>query len=138
MKEVQILPFIRDFIALLSNSLEVHSPSYRLTKKQRLWLGFCMAGILLTNSICWKQYERASFGAWMTGALSWMFRQSKLDWDKLFKESIRVILEKYGITEGVLELDDTERERSKNAKELYHLGKQKDKKSGGYFNGQSH
>ncbi|MFK7978638.1 MAG: transposase, partial [Saprospiraceae bacterium] len=66
-----------------------------------------------------------------------MFRQSKIDWDKLLKESTEIILKKYGITEGSLELDDTERERSKNAKELHHLGKHKDKKSGGYFNGQS-
>ena len=66
-----------------------------------------------------------------------MFRQSKLDWDKLLKESIELILKKYEITEGSLELDDTDRERSKNAKKLHKLGKQKDKKSGGYFNGQS-
>jgi hypothetical protein len=54
----------------------------------------------------------------------------------LLESSIRVILTKYGITKGSLELDETDRERSKNAKKLFKLGKQKDKKSGGYFNGQ--
>ncbi|MFT5747022.1 MAG: hypothetical protein ACI9XO_004574 [Paraglaciecola sp.] len=44
---------------------------------------------------------------------------------------------KYKLTEGSIEIDDTERERSKNAKEIYHLGKQKEKKSGGGFMGQS-
>jgi len=66
-----------------------------------------------------------------------MFRQSKFNWDLLLQQSITVLLEKYNITSGTLELDDTERERSKNSKCIYHLGKHKDKKSGGYFNGQS-
>lgn len=137
MLKSQILPFVRNYINLLSSSLAIHYPAYRLTKTQCLWLSFCLTGILLTNSICWARFERASFGTWLTSSLSWMFRQSKIDWDKLFKTSILVILRKYGITEGTLELDDTGRERSKNAKKLHHLGKQKDKKSGGYFNGQS-
>ena len=137
MLRAQILPFIHDYLKLLSDSLAAHHPAYRLTKTQILWISFCLTGILLTNSICWARYERASFGSWLTGALSWMFRQSKIDWDKLFKESVLVILNKYGITEGTLELDDTDRARSKNAKKLHNLGKQKDKKSGGFFNGQS-
>ena len=66
-----------------------------------------------------------------------MFRQSKIDWAGLFRQSIEVLLKKYEITEGSIEIDDTERERSKNSKLIYHLGKQKDKKSGGYFMGQS-
>ena len=137
MLRAQILPFIHDYLKLLSDSLAAHHPAYRLTKTQILWISFCLTGILLTNSICWARYERASFGSWLTGALSWMFRQSKIYWDKLFKESVLVILNKYGITEGTLELDDTDRARSKNAKKLHNLGKQKDKKSGGFFNGQS-
>ncbi len=137
MINAQILPFIKAYIKLLSDSLAVHHPAYRLTNRQKLWLSFCIMGILLTNSVCWARFERASFGSWSLGALSWMFRRSKLDWNKLLVESIRVIIAKYGITCGALELDDTERERSKNARRLHHLGKHKDKKSGGYFNGQS-
>ena len=137
MIQAQLLPFIRDYIRLLSGSLAEHHPENRLTQKQELWLCFCLTGILLTNTVCWARFERASFGGWLLAALSWMFRKSKLEWDKMFVESIGVILEKYGIESGTLELDDTERERSKNAKRLYKLGKQKDKKSGGYFNGQS-
>jgi hypothetical protein len=137
MKEAQILPFIREFMNLLSVSLSTHHPLSRLTKIQKLWLSFCLTGILLTNTVCWARFERASFGSWLMASLSWMFRQSRIDWDNLLKESIRVILEKYNIKSGTLELDDTDRERSKNAKQLFKLGKQKDKKSGGYFNGQS-
>ena len=137
MKEVQILPFIRDFINLLTDSLTSEHPDFHLTRTQKLWISFCLTGILMTNTVCWARFERASFGGWMEAALSWMFRKSKIDWHKLLKGSILVLLEKYGITSGTLELDDTERERSKNAKKIHGLGKQKDKKSGGYFNGQS-
>jgi len=138
MLRAQILPFIHDYLKLLSDSLAAHHPAYRLTKTQILWISFCLTGILLTNSICWARYERASFGSWLTGALSWMFRQSKIDWDKLFKESVLVILNKYGITEGTLELDDTDRARSKNAKKLHNLGKQKDKKKWRFFQWTEH
>ena len=137
MKEVQILPFIRDFINLLTSSISVEHPDFHLTKTQKLWISFCLTGILLTNTVCWARFERASFGGWLEPALSWMFRRSKIDWNKLLKGSVSVILKKYGIESGSLELDDTERERSKNAKQIYGLGKQKDKKSGGFFNGQS-
>lgn len=137
MKEVQILPFIRDFINLLTSSLKEEHRDFYLTKTQKLWISFCLTGILLTNTVCWARFERASLGGWLEPALSWMFRRSKIDWSKLLKGSITVILKKYGIESGSLELDDTERERSKNAKQIYGLGKQKDKKSGGYFNGQS-
>ena len=136
MIKAQILPFIRQFIDDLSSGLTKHDPAYALTKRQELWLAFCITGIILTNSVCWSKFSRASFGNWSVAALSWMFRKSKIDWDKLFQRSVVTILEKYNIISGMLELDDTDRERSKNAKQIYHLGKQKDKKSGGYFMGQ--
>ena len=91
---------------------------------------------MLTNTVCWARFERVSYGNWLLPALSWMFRKSKINWEELLKSSVKVILMKYEIKEGTLELDDTDRERSKNAKKLYKLGKHKDKKSGGYFNGQ--
>jgi len=133
----QILAFIRDYLELLSSSLAAKDGAYRLTSIQKCWLGFCISGILLTNSICWAKFSRAGLGSWLEKSLSWMFRQSKINWEKLFEHSIDVLLKKYDLTEGSLEIDDTERERSKNSKEIYHLGKHKDKKSGGYFLGQS-
>lgn len=51
--------------------------------------------------------------------------------------SIQYLIKVYGIEQGVLEVDDTENERSKNAKLIHGLGKVKDKKSGGYFKGQN-
>lgn len=137
MSEAQILPFLKAYINLVDSSLKDLCPSYRLSVIQKTWLCFCMTGILLTNTICWARYERMSFGDKLVAALSWMFRHSPINWAKLLEASIRSILRKYGITSGTLELDDTERKRSKNARLLYKLSKQKDKKSGGFFNGQS-
>jgi hypothetical protein len=133
----QILPFIVEYVEMVSNSLLQADASYRLTKTQRLWLCFCLGGILLTNSVCWTKFSRAGLGSWLDKSLSWMFRHSKINWEKLFQHSVQSILKKNNLTEGSLEIDDTERERSKNSKQIHHLGKQKDKKSGGYFMGQS-
>ncbi len=48
-----------------------------------------------------------------------------------------VVLRKYGIKEGVLIADDTDKKRSKNTKRIYKTHKVKDKSTNGYFNGQS-
>jgi len=130
-----IATFIKEYVQTLSESLKLEG--CHLTKCQCIWLGFCLTGILLTNSINWSAYSRWSFGSYRVAALSWMFRKSKINFAKLFEKSIHQLLVVYNITEGALVIDDTERERSKNAKKLHALGKQKDKRSGGYYLGQN-
>jgi DDE superfamily endonuclease len=93
--------------------------------------------VLVTNSICWARFERASLGTYSLAALSWMFRHSKIPWDHLLMASVRVILRHHGITSGSLVIDDTDNQRSKAAKALAHLYKLRDKESGGYIWGQS-
>lgn len=66
-----------------------------------------------------------------------MFRNSSIDFERLLIMSIIQIISTYDLSSGVLEVDDTENERSKNAKSIFGLGKVKDKRSGGYFNGQN-
>jgi hypothetical protein len=65
-----------------------------------------------------------------------MFINSKIVWIFLLRASVRVILSKYGITEGVLVLDDSDKKRSKSTKKIFKAYKIKDKGSGGYINGQ--
>jgi len=93
--------------------------------------------ILVTNSVCWARFERASLGNYSLAALSWMFRRSKIPWELLFQMGVRVVLRKYGITEGVLAADDSDKKRSKVVKRIFKAHKIKDKASGGYIMGQS-
>ena len=108
-----------------------------MSTMQRAWLAFCVTAVLVTNSICWARFERASLGSYSLAALSWMFRHSKIPWDELLVASVRVILRHYGLHSGSLVIDDTDNKRSKSAQTLAHLYKLRDKESGGYVWGQS-
>jgi hypothetical protein len=93
--------------------------------------------MLLTNSVCWAKFERASLGEYKIAALSWMFREAKVAWDHLLLASVTLVLERHGITDGVLVLDESDRARSKRTKRIHKVHKQKHKISGGYVNGQT-
>jgi hypothetical protein len=131
------LPFIEAFIDELGEGLQAHDPTLKLSGIQRGWLGFCLMGIILTNSICWARFERMSLGSYKVGALSWMFRQSRIPWGMLLQLGVGVILKRYGITAGILATDDTDHQRSKKTPTLYKTHKIRDKGSGGYINGQN-
>lgn len=130
-------PFIKTFVTDLDTALGKLKPNAKLTQLQKIWLGFCLTGMLLTNSVCWAKFERASLGEYKIGALSWMFREAKIAWDYLLLASVTLVLERHGITEGVLVLDESDRARSKRTKRIYGAHKQKHKASGGYVNGQT-
>jgi len=131
------LPFITTYIEKLNAAIETHSPGQELSRKQRYWLSFCVMSIIITNSVCWSRFEKAGIGQYSTAALSWMFRKSKIPWDLLLQLSVSVILKRYGITEGSIGIDDTDKKRSKSTKKISHVHKIKDKPSGGYVMGQS-
>jgi len=77
------LPFIRAFVEAMDEAIAAHSPGQRMAALQRAWLSFCLTAILVTNSICWARFERASLGTYSLAALSWMFRHSKIPWEHL-------------------------------------------------------
>ena len=130
-------PFVRAFVDVVDEAIREQSPSHGMSAIQRTWLAFCVTAVLVTNSICWARFERASLGTYSLAALSWMFRHSKIPWDELLVASVRVILRHYKMTSGSLVVDDTDNQRSKSAKALAHLYKLRDKDSGGYRWGQS-
>jgi hypothetical protein len=130
-------PFVRAFIDAVDEAIRQDHPSHGMSVIQRTWLAFCVTAVLVTHSICWARFERASLGTYALAALSWMFRHSKMPWDALLVASVRVILRHHGITSGSLVIDDTDNPRSKAAKKLAHLYKLRDKESGGYIWGQS-
>ncbi len=130
-------PFVRAFIEAVDTAIRAHQPHHAMSATQRAWLAFCVTAVLVTNSICWARFERASLGTYSLAALSWMFRHSKIPWDHLLVASVRVILRHHGITSGSLVIDDTDNQRSTAATALAHLYKLRDKESGGYLWGQS-
>jgi hypothetical protein len=131
------LPFVTAFVETIDAVIRDHHPGQGLSALQRTWLAFCVTAILVTNSICWARFERASLGTDSLAALSWMFRHAKIPWEHLLVASVRSILKAYGITCGTLVIDDTDKKRSKAATTLAHLYKLHDKESGGYVWGQS-
>src|SRR3982074_3065039 len=130
-------PFVRTFIDAVDQAIRQDHPDSGMSAIQCSWLAFCVTATLVTNSICWARFERASLGTYSMAALSWMFRHSKIPWDQLLVASCGVILQHHGLTSGSLVIDDTDNQRSKSAKALAHLYKLRDKESGGYLWGQS-
>src|SRR5215468_1683500 len=130
-------PFVSAFVEAIDDALREQHPNRTMSATQRAWLAFCVTAVLVTNSICWARFKRASLGTYAMAALSWMFRHSKMPWDHLLVASVRVILRHHGLTSGNLVIDDTDTPRSKAAKALAHLYKLRDKDSGGYLWGQS-
>lgn len=131
------LPFIESFIKEIDTELHIKGKQFWLSKIQKKWLGFCLMSIIVINSINWYGFERISLKAFTISGLSWMFRHSKISWELLLKSAVRVIVKFYNIKYGVIAIDDSDNERSKNAKFIYKLHKIKDKKTGGYVLGQT-
>lgn len=125
------LGFIRDFVNDLEQGLQDLNPENSLTPKQKDWLGVCLQGILVTDSVCWARMERASLGRYSDGMISWHFRRPGEYWEWLLQASVGALLHTYGITEGLLVLDDTDQPRSKSTTRLYQVHAFKDKASGG-------
>ena len=114
-------PFVSAFVTAVDEVIRAHHPRHGLSTRQRAWLAFCVPAVLVTNSICWARFERASLGTYSLAALSWMFRHSKMPWDQLLVASVRVVLRHHGLTAGSLVIDDTDNPRSKSAKALAYL-----------------
>src|SRR6266487_4434460 len=116
-------PFVSAFVDAVDEAIRAHSPSHGMSAMQRAWLAFCVTAVLVTNSMCWARFARASLGTYALAALSWMFRHSKIPWEHLLVASVRVILRHHGITSGNLVIDDTDHPRSKSAKPPAYLYK---------------
>jgi hypothetical protein len=66
-------PFVSAFIDAVDEAIRQHHPNHRMSAIQRTWLAFCVTAVLVTHSICWARFERASLGTYLTfplGAVS--------------------------------------------------------------------
>jgi hypothetical protein len=132
-----VLPFINLHVDSLDEAIRKSSPGQKLSRIQKAWLKFCLMGILLTNSVCWAAFERGSLGKYQVGAIAWMFRHSRIAWEEIWQASISLVLRQYGLREGILVADDTDHRRAKLTPAIWRTYKIFDKKTGGYFNGQT-
>ena len=66
----QTLPFVTAYVEELDTALRAIDPESGLTRVQKGWVSFCLLAIVVTNSICWKRFERASLGRCSHASLS--------------------------------------------------------------------
>jgi hypothetical protein len=92
--------------------------------------------ILATKSVCWAKFNRVSLGRYSKSALCRFFYHSSIPWERLLQYSVETIISLYDIEKGSLVIDDSDNNRSKNTKKIWHVHKLKDKASGGYIMGQ--
>ena len=130
------IPFIAQYVFELAKELHQRHPEHHLSGIQQKWLSFCLTGILLTGTLCWAAYERMGLSGYRLGALSWMFRNSKLPWSCLLHASFSLLRRIFNLKSGVLVLDDSDHRRAKTTSRIYGTHKIYDKKTGGYYNGQ--
>ena len=107
------LDFVSNFINDINNQL-IKATEEQLSTSQKLWLGFCVSAIYITNTLCWKKLEKIALNGITQQGLSWMFCKAKVNWNNLLIFSIKNILEKFNLHQGNLVIDDTDIKRSKN------------------------
>jgi hypothetical protein len=133
---IRPLSVVTTFIDDLNKALQSLKSSARLTLTQKAWLAIVLMGIVTTGMLNWAAFERRSLGAYSQSRLRWMFGWAKINWELLLFSSVLHILQTYDITHGTLVVDDTDKRRSKKTSCIPNAHKIKDKKTGGYFNGQ--
>jgi len=131
------LPFIRSYVNTINQALMDTGSNRAMTAIQCYWLSFVILGLLVTNSLCWSRFERFALKEYSSSAICWMFKKAKIAWELLLYASVLKIIESYNIRYGVLVIDDTDIERSKNTKQIAKVHTLRDKKRSGYFKGQN-
>jgi len=132
---IRQMDFVVHYVAGLNASLKKLKTS-SLTQIQCNWLVTVLMGLLVAGSFNWAAFSRRSLGICNESQLRWMFRYAKIAWDLLFQASVAQVISHYGITMGVLVLDDSDKMRSRNTSKIAGVHKVKDKKTGGWFMGQ--
>lgn len=56
---------MKEYLNALDASLKDANLGDGLAFIQKMWLGFCLMGILMANSIYWTQFERLSLKAYL-------------------------------------------------------------------------
>ena len=132
---IRPLSCVVDYVAGLNASLNRIS-STPLTNSQSGWLVTVLMGLIVSGSFNWAAFSRKSLGEFKESRLRWIFRHANIAWSHLLQASLAHVLSHYNVTAGVLVLDDSDKVRSRNTSKIAGVHKVKDKKTGGWFNGQ--
>ena len=132
---IRPLRFVVNYISALSASLDSIS-SQKLSQSQQTWFVTILMGLITSGCFNWAAFERKSLGAFKESRLRWVFQSAKIAWGSLLQASTRVVFSHYNLQKGVLVLDDSDKARSRNTSKIAGVHKVKDKKTGGWFNGQ--
>ena len=132
---IRPLSFVVDYVTGLNASLNQITAT-PLTKSQRGWLVTVLIGLIVAGSFNWAAFARRSLGAFKESRLRWVFRHAGIAWAYLLQASVAHVILHYGVSAGVLVLDDSDKVRSRNTSKIAGVHKVKDKKTGGWFNGQ--
>lgn len=128
---------VTDYVDSVERTLGEFPGENALSQHQKYWLAFCLTAIIVTHTLCWDRFERASAGSYRANALSFMLHWAQLPWSKLLTASTLYLLRLHGVKEGYLVIDDDDRPRSKQTTTLYGVHKVKDKKTGGFVMAQN-
>lgn len=132
---IRQIGFVVNYVSGLNSSLK-RLTSHSLTKIQCNWLVTVLMGLIVSGSFNWAAFSRRSLGKFSESRLRWIFNHAKIAWNSLLHASIAHLIAHYGITMGVLALDDSDKMRSRNTSKISGVHKVKDKKTGGWFMGQ--
>lgn len=132
---IRQMDFVVHYVAGLNAALKKLKTS-SITQIQCNWLVTVLMGLIVAGSVNWAAFARRSLGAYGESQLRWMFRYAKIAWDLLLQASVAHVIGHYGVTKGVLVLDDSDKMRSRNTSKIAGVHKVKDKKTGGWFMGQ--
>ena len=55
-------PFVSAFVEAVDAVIRAHQPNHVMSVTHWTWLAFCITAVLVTNSMCWARFERASLG----------------------------------------------------------------------------
>lgn len=136
---LDVLPEIRDYCSELNqevNNLPGNKKS--MTAKALEFLSFCLMAIIIAGCLNWDRFERMSAGRKLSKSLSWMMKHSpRIPWNYLLIASTKLIISKFDCRKCHLVIDDFDRERSKNTKEIFGVHKARNKKGGGFISAQN-
>ena len=70
--------------------------------------------ILSCNRVCLSDVELTMIFKQTGASIYWFAKKSSLPWGKIFVFSVQMMFKSYGITEGVIAIDQTDKSRFQN------------------------